>query len=1027
MATRPACAFRAAPSASGLSSRARLARLASTIPAARLRCSNNRRSAFVLTTTGGRDVEERARLAIVARAAGGRASGGRGGRGAGGRGPGGGGRGSGGGGRGSGARAKGGRPAGKPIARAPPPPPEPGVRAAVARKRVGVRANTSGGDGGGASSPFADLRGGGALLSPAARRDPAKAKAEREKIWARLGAKPAGGGGDPAGFAHLLDPGAAVALDDDALEKSGRGRGLARSTLRVGYAAHRERFAKALRLELEEEQKRMAERVEAWDKDRLRREGYALFGLTALHEGTLQRDAIVRVLVPRNNATRRGGEKETTSEENAASAEPSSEPSSAASAGAPRARQFAMGAELPFHRFGQGDMVTLVEGDEHDASGKAAVTGVVVERAMHFLKIAVDEEDEPKLLDASAGIRLDLSANTTTHDRSLAALCAFSEVGGMPSYDGGGFGSDTGKAKRRSNKKAAEPAAASRRTRPGRRSETAYAPLQRAAIGIPDASGDVDAFARQSPPWFGSASPSVKSLLDASSTGNALNPSQRAAVKKAFGRTLSVWQGPPGTGKTKTLLAFIEAAARSSKGPSSPTANGKGSSSKRGPTVLACAASNVAVDNILEGLLASRRHAASSSRLPPLKIVRLGSPTKTQPHLVDATVGAHAANTPLGREAASLRESARGDFSSRGASIRKAASALEARAYAAVLADADVVCATCVGAGDDLLEGFTFRVACVDEATQCPEPAALIPITKALSAVLVGDARQLPPTVASRDALDAGLGVSLFERLERLGVKPDLLDRQYRMHPWLSAFPSGAFYGGRVASDPTPEDRPSAAGLAWPRARATKTARTFGGTGGGAAPMMFVEVDGGRETRAPDGMSVYNAAEARVAVRAAEMLLEAARANGNAEKTAEGASPVRGAGEVGIIAPYAAQVRLVKELWAKSPMFDERAGSSAGGGGGGASASGLEVHTVDGFQGREKEVIVLCTTRSNERGSLGFVADDRRLNVAMTRARRGLVVLGCRRTLESDETWRRWLEFADEEGLVVKASDVGLM
>ena len=834
-------------------------------------------------------------------------------------------------------RARQGRPPRGQAHRArPAPPPEPGVRAAVARKRVGVRANTSGGDGGGASSPFADLRGGGALLSPAARRDPAKAKAEREKIWARLGAKPAGGGGDPAGFAHLLDPGAAVALDGDALEKSGRGRGLARSTLRVGYAAHRERFAKALRLELEEEQKRMAERVEAWDKDRLRREGYALFGLTALHEGTLQRDAIVRVLVPRNNATRRGGgEKETTSEEeNASSAEPSSEPSSAASAGAPRARQFAMGAELPFHRFGQGDMVTLVEGDEHDASGKAAVTGVVVERAMHFLKIAVDEEDEPKLLDASAGIRLDLSANTTTHDRSLAALCAFSEVGGMPSYDGGGFGSDTGKAKKRSNKKAAEPAAASRRTRPGRRSETAYAPLQRAAIGIPDASGDVDAFARQSPPWFGSASPSVKSLLDASSTGNALNPSQRAAVKKAFGRTLSVWQGPPGTGKTKTLLAFIEAAARSSKGPSSsPTASGKGSSSKRGPTVLACAASNVAVDNILEGLLASRRHAASSSRLPPLKIVRLGSPAKTQPHLVDATVGAHAANTPLGREAASLRESARGDFSSRGASIRKAASALEARAYAAVLADADVVCATCVGAGDDLLEGFTFRVACVDEATQCPEPAALIPITKALSAVLVGDARQLPPTVASRDALDAGLGVSLFERLERLGVKPDLLDRQYRMHPWLSAFPSGAFYGGRVASDPTPEDRPSAAGLAWPRARATKTARTFGGTGGGAAPMMFVEVDGGRETRAPDGMSVYNAAEARVAVRAAEMLLEAARANGNAEKTAEGASPVRGAGEVGIIAPYAAQVRLVKELWAKSPMFDERTGGSSAGGG----------------------------------------------------------------------------------------------
>ena len=102
----------------------------------------------------------------------------------------------------------------------------------------------------------------------------------------------------------------------------------------------------------------------------------------------------------------------------------------------------------------------------------------------------------------------------------------------------------------------------------------------------------------------------------------------------------------------------------------------------------------------------------------------------------------------------------------------------------------------------------------MDEAAQCPEPAALIPITKALSAVLVGDAKQLPPTVTSVDAQRAGLGVSLFERMERLGVAVDLLDRQYRMHPSLAEFPSATFYGGRVASHPAPADRPLPPGCA---------------------------------------------------------------------------------------------------------------------------------------------------------------------------------------------------------------------
>jgi hypothetical protein len=201
----------------------------------------------------------------------------------------------------------------------------------------------------------------------------------------------------------------------------GRQRGATRAALRLGYSAHRTKFSKALRLELEEEMARAQERLETWDASRLQREGYALFGLRGLHEGVLQRDAVVRVLIPRGGGANAAG----------TVGDPAAAAAAAAAGSGPLKRQFMMGAELPFHRFGQGDMVSLVEGDEHDASGKNAAQGVVLERAMHFLKIAINEEDEHKVL-AARRLRLDLSANTIAHDRALAALVAFAEPGGMP-------------------------------------------------------------------------------------------------------------------------------------------------------------------------------------------------------------------------------------------------------------------------------------------------------------------------------------------------------------------------------------------------------------------------------------------------------------------------------------------------------------------------------------------------------------------------------------------------------------------
>ena len=156
----------------------------------------------------------------------------------------------------------------------------------------------------------------------------------------------------------------------------------------------------------------------------------------------------------------------------------------------------------------------------------------------------------------------------------------------------------------------------------------------------------------------------------------------------------------------------------------------------------------------------------------------------------------------------------------------------------------------------------------------------------------------------------------------------------------------------------------------------------------------------------------------RAAVAAAAALLEAS-ANGDASNRIANL-----ASDIGIIAPYAAQVRRVRELWTERsellskarPSRDASAPSS------GDPLGGLEVHSVDGFQGREKEVIVLCTTR-HDGGNLGFVRDDRRMNVAMTRARRGLIVLGNRATLAADPTWREWLAWIDARGLATRSSD----
>ena len=427
-----------------------------------------------------------------------------------------------------------------------------------------------------------------------------------------------------------------------------------------------------------------------------------------------------------------------------------------------------------------------------------------------------------------------------------------------------------------------------------------------------------------------------------------LNESQKVACGAAISQRLTLIQGPPGTGKTHTAVRILQSW-----------------SSQNAGTILAVADSNVAVDNLLEGLLGLG-----------VSAVRLGQPVKVRESLREATVDAQMESHPLRRdleEHLELNEKlarripgmkgkekglAHRDLNRGWKEVRR----IERQMRDDILDRAQVLCCTCIGVGHQLLDGRKFTRVLLDEATQATEPASLVPLVRgARQIVLVGDHRQLPPTVISRRAENGGLRRSLFERLVAMGIEPMLLDTQYRMHPAISDFPNRTFYEGRLVDGITAADRPNPAGLLW---------------NDWEVPMAFLPVNGG-ELLSPDGASKENPAEAGWVAKILENLLQA----GDLEEA-----------DIGIITPYAGQVRAIRDA------LPERNDS-------------VEVHTVDGYQGREKEVIIFSCVRSNSDGIVGFLSDARRLNVALTRAKRGLIVIGDPDTLRNDETWASWLDY----------------
>jgi regulator of nonsense transcripts 1 len=285
-----------------------------------------------------------------------------------------------------------------------------------------------------------------------------------------------------------------------------------------------------------------------------------------------------------------------------------------------------------------------------------------------------------------------------------------------------------------------------------------------------------------------------------------------------------------------------------------------------------------------------------------------------------------------------------------------------------ILQDADVLCTTTISSGGDFFSKFAFAGVLVDEAAQATEMAAVVPLILRGSQrlVLVGDQCQLPPTVQSTEAEERGLSLSLYSRMvDSGGITPFLLDTQYRSHPMIAEFSARTFYNGQLRSGITDKDRKPPRGLPWPRDN---------------CPIAFINVD---SEESAEGDSKMNPGEAEVVNR----IVQDAFYQRELEVT-----------EVGVVTPYLAQVRILKRMLKN--IVPE-----------GQDPELLEVASVDNFQGREKDLIVFSAVRSNRTGVVGFLADWRRLNVMLTRARRGIIIIGNARTLKSDEHWAKWLEF----------------
>lgn len=461
-----------------------------------------------------------------------------------------------------------------------------------------------------------------------------------------------------------------------------------------------------------------------------------------------------------------------------------------------------------------------------------------------------------------------------------------------------------------------------------------------------------------------------------------LNPTQERAVNEVlWAKDVAIVHGPPGTGKTTTLVEAInETLMRESQ-------------------VLVCAQSNMAVDWISEKLVDRG-----------INVLRIGNPTRVNDKMLGFTYErrfeSHADYPQLWairkaiRELRKNRKKGSENYHQKMDRLKSRAAEIELRINAELFGEARVIACTLVGSAHHLLEGMKFGTLFIDEAAQALEAACWIPMKRASRVILAGDHCQLPPTVKSIAALRAGLGKTLMERIAE--NKPEvvtLLKIQYRMNDEIMRFSSDWFYGGKVESAPQIKyrsvldyDHP----ITWIDTSNEENQITIEGEDAPEDPAsassaanqnsdlnfkeQFVGESFGRINKAEAELTLLTLAEYFTKIGKQRVLEERI--------------------DVGIISPYRAQVQYLKKLIKKYEFFKPYRRL-------------ISVNTVDGFQGQERDVILISLVRSNDEGQIGFLKDLRRMNVAMTRARMKLIILGNKDTMTKHPFYKKLWEYVE--------------
>lgn len=464
-----------------------------------------------------------------------------------------------------------------------------------------------------------------------------------------------------------------------------------------------------------------------------------------------------------------------------------------------------------------------------------------------------------------------------------------------------------------------------------------------------------------------------------------LNPTQERAVNEVlWAKDVAIVHGPPGTGKTTTLVEAInETLMRESQ-------------------VLVCAQSNMAVDWISEKLVDRG-----------INVLRIGNPTRVNDKMLGFTYErrfeSHADYPQLWairkaiRELRKNRKKGSENYHQKIERLKSRAAEIEIRINAELFGEARVIACTLVGSAHHLLEGMKFGTLFIDEAAQALEAACWIPMRRASRVILAGDHCQLPPTVKSIAALRAGLGKTLMERIAE--NKPEvvtLLKIQYRMNDEIMRFSSDWFYGGKVESAPqikyrsvldydhpitwidtsNEENQITIEGEDAPEDSASTSSSVSAANQNSDLNFkeQFVGESFGRINKAEAELTLLTLAEYFTKIGKQRVLEERI--------------------DVGIISPYRAQVQYLKKLIKKYEFFKPYRRL-------------ISVNTVDGFQGQERDVILISLVRSNDEGQIGFLKDLRRMNVAMTRARMKLIILGNKDTMTKHPFYKKLWEYVE--------------